>query len=134
MSGGIGSRAGSESQPRPRRRRTFVTPNARRRGDRAGDPLEGLVNLFDLGIVLAVAFLLAALASLKLSSVLTSPNVTVVKKDAHQDTVIVKHGEHVRTVELSHARAVGKGEPIGRAYRLSDGRVVIIGKPRSDSR
>ena len=30
-----------------------VTPHARTREDRAGDPLDGLVNLFDLGIVLA---------------------------------------------------------------------------------
>jgi hypothetical protein len=29
--------------------------------DAAGDPLEGLVNLFDIGIVLAVAFLIAGL-------------------------------------------------------------------------
>ena len=112
------------------RRRTFVTPNARRRGDRAGDPLEGLVNLFDLGIVLAVAFLLAALSSLKLSALLTDHDVTVVKKSAGADTVIVKHGEHLRTIKLSHARVVGRGEPIGRAYRLSDGRVVIVTKPR----
>ena len=41
-----------------------VTPRARRHEDRAGDPLDGLVNLFDLGIVLAVGFLLAALSSL----------------------------------------------------------------------
>ena len=27
--------------------------------DAAGDPLDGLVNLFDIGIVLAVAFLIA---------------------------------------------------------------------------
>jgi hypothetical protein len=43
-----------------------VTPHARNREDRAGDPLDGLVNLFDLGIVLSVAFLLAALSSLHL--------------------------------------------------------------------
>ena len=42
-----------------------VNPRARRHEDRAGDPLDGLVNLFDLGIVLAVAFLLAALSSLQ---------------------------------------------------------------------
>jgi hypothetical protein len=29
--------------------------------DAAGDPLDGLVNLFDIGIVLAVAFLIAGL-------------------------------------------------------------------------
>ena len=38
-----------------------------RRSDRAGDPLDGLVNLFDLGIVLAVAFLIAALQSVNLT-------------------------------------------------------------------
>ena len=51
-----------------------VTPNSRAgsREDKAGDPLDGLVNLFDLGIVLSVAFLLAALSSLHLGSAITS--------------------------------------------------------------
>jgi hypothetical protein len=110
---------------------SFVTPHARRRGDRAGDPLEGLVNLFDLGIVLAVAFLLAALASLKLSSVLTSEDVTVTKRTPGQETVIVKKGDHVRTIHLSKQKVVGTGERIGQAYRLADGRVVIVGAPKS---
>ena len=56
-----------------------VRPRARVRDDRAGDPLDGLVNLFDLGVVLAVAFLLAALASLDLTGVLTRGDVTVVR-------------------------------------------------------
>jgi hypothetical protein len=47
-----------------------TSPRARAREDRAGDPLDGLVNLFDLGIVLAVAFMLAALSSLKLTGAL----------------------------------------------------------------
>lgn len=111
------------------RRRTFVVPNARRRGDRAGDPLEGLVNLFDLGIVLAVAFLLAALASLKLSALLTEEDVTVVRHQHGKNTVIVKHGDQVRSVQLSQRKVVGSGERIGSAYRLADGRVVIVGKP-----
>ena len=49
-----------------------VTPQARSRQDRSGDPLDGLVNLFDLGIVLSVAFLLAALSSLHLGGAITS--------------------------------------------------------------
>jgi hypothetical protein len=108
------------------RRRTFVVPHARRRGDRAGDPLEGLVNLFDLGIVLAVAFLLAALASLKLSSLLTGEGVTVVRQSGGRQTVIVKQGDEVKTVHLSNRKALGEGERIGNAYRLADGRVVIV--------
>jgi hypothetical protein len=116
--------------PPPRPRRTFVTPHAGRREDRAGDPLEGLVNLFDLGIVLAVAFLLAALASLNLSGLLTSEDVTVTKKNHGQETVIVKKGDHVQAVKLSHSKVVGAGEKIGQAYRLSDGRVVIVAPPK----
>ena len=45
-----------------------VNHRARTRADKEGDPLDGLVNLFDLGIVLSVAFLLAALSSLDLTS------------------------------------------------------------------
>ena len=48
-----------------------VTPHSPSREDRAGDPLDGLVNLFDLGIVLSVAFLLAALSSLHLGGTMT---------------------------------------------------------------
>ncbi|MGV1050344.1 MAG: DUF2149 domain-containing protein [Solirubrobacterales bacterium] len=108
---------------------TIVRPSARRRGDRAGDPLDGLVNLFDLGIVLAVAFLLAALSSLQLSDLLTSKDVTVIRRTAGQSTVIVKKGEHVKTIKLTRRRVVGQGERIGSAYRLSDGRVVIVKRP-----
>ena len=115
---------------RPGGRRTFVNPRARRRGDRAGDPLDGLVNLFDLGIVLAVAFLLAALSSLQLSDLLTSKDVTVIRKSGNSSTVIVKHGERVRTIDLTHKRVAGQGERIGSAYRLADGRVVIVGGKR----
>ena len=59
-------------------RPTRVTARARVHRDRGGDPLDGLVNLFDLGIVLAVAFLLAALSSLDLTDLLTREDVTVV--------------------------------------------------------
>jgi len=45
----------------------FVSPSARQRPDRGGDPLDGLVNLFDLGIVLSVGFL--ALVSLALTGI-----------------------------------------------------------------
>ena len=59
-----------------------IHSKARARHDRSGDPLDGLVNLFDLGIVLAVAFLLAALQSVNLTDLLTKQNVTVLRTDA----------------------------------------------------
>ena len=106
-----------------------VRRRARTHADRGGDPLDGLVNLFDLGIVLAVAFLLAALSSLKLSDLLTEEDVTVVRSSKGSETVIVKKGDRVRSVELNGRRVVGEGRRIGSVYRLEDGRTVFVERP-----
>jgi hypothetical protein len=98
--------------------------------DRGGDPLDGLVNLFDLGIVLAVAFMLAALSSLKLGDLLTKDDVTVVRSSNGQSTVVVKKGQNVRTITLKPGQKVlGEGREVGSVYRLSDGRTVFVEKP-----
>lgn len=108
-------------------RPTRVTPRARVHRDRGGDPLDGLVNLFDLGVVLAVAFLLAALSSLKLTDLLTRSDLTVVRSDARAQTVIVKRGDKVRTLRVdSSKRVVGRGDRVGSVFRLSDGRLVYV--------
>ncbi len=98
----------------------------RGRTDRAGDPLDGLVNLFDLGIVLAVAFLIAALQSVNLTDLLTKTNVTVLRTDASGQTVIVKEGDEVKTVRLSDKTVTGTGTRLGEVYRLADGRLVYV--------
>lgn len=106
-----------------------VNARARTRQDRAGDPLDGLVNLFDLGIVLAVAFLLAALSSIDLAPTVLQQN------DAEQagavpvpaDSVIAKPGEEANTIQLQPGEeVVGQGAPVGTVYRLDDGRTVIV--------
>jgi hypothetical protein len=106
-----------------------VHNRARRHADRGGDPLDGLVNLFDLGIVLAVAFLLAALSSLKLSDLLTDRDVTVVRSGQGENTVIVKQGQRVETVRLQGRRVAGEGRRIGSVYRLEDGRTIFVERP-----
>jgi hypothetical protein len=109
---------------------TEVTPHAHTREDRSGDPLDGLVNLFDLGIVLAVAFLLAALSSLKIQDLLTSHDVTLVRQTPAGQQVIMKKGETVRTIQVNgNQRVVGQGNRIGSVYRLSDGRTVFVPNP-----
>ena len=52
--------------------------------DRNGDPLDGVVNLFDVAIVLAVGFLVAALAGLGISGILTSDDMTIVTDPGHR--------------------------------------------------
>jgi hypothetical protein len=106
--------------------RPTVSARARSREDRAGDPLDGLVNLFDLGIVLSVAFLLAALSSLKLSPELLGRDRTAARSPA----VVAPNGATVRSVQLRPGeRVVGRGRAVGTLYRLDDGRVVVVRKP-----
>lgn len=90
--------------------------------ENAGDPLDGLVNLFDIGIVLAVAFLIAGLA---LTVDAESGEIEPRRPAAATD------GGRVRTLPEPSPRrhARGRGEPVGTVYRLADGRLVIV-EPR----
>lgn len=99
-----------------------VTPRARVHQDKAGDPLDGLVNMFDIGIVLAVAFLLAALSSLGLSDAVKEGGLT---KPALGE-VTIKPGESVEDVPDEGVKTIGRGTPVGTVYRLADGRLVYV--------
>jgi hypothetical protein len=102
-----------------------VTPRARLREDRAGDPLDGLVNLFDLGIVLSVAFLLAALSSLNLTKVLTHGGLQPVAPG----TITISPGQTLHTLPTPGARTVGPGTKVGTVYRLPSGQLVYVTGP-----
>jgi len=107
--------------------RLTIQRRARTHADRAGDPLEGLVNLFDLAIVLAVAFLLAALSSFKLTSLLGSSDVTVVTNPGTpQQSIIIKHRGSIQELHVTPQEAEGQGVPVGTVYRLVDGRIVYV--------
>jgi hypothetical protein len=107
-----------------------VSARARSRDDRAGDPLDGLVNLFDLGIVLSVAFLLAALSSLDLTSAITG-KAEQNPKTQSADTVVTDKDDKVKQVQVKPGeKVVGRGEAIGTVYELSDGRTVIVREPK----
>ncbi len=99
-----------------------VTPRARVHQDRAGDPLDGLVNMFDIGIVLAVGFLIAALSSLGLSGAVSEGGLT---KPA-LDEVTLKPGETAKDVPKEGVKTEGRGTPVGTVYRLADGRLIYV--------
>ncbi|MBV9942418.1 MAG: DUF2149 domain-containing protein [Solirubrobacterales bacterium] len=99
-----------------------VTPHARSREDRAGDPLDGLVNLFDLGIVLSVAFLLAALSSLHLSGTITSHGLRANAPRA----ITIQSGQTVAPLPKPGARTIGQGTAVGTVYRLTNGELVYV--------
>jgi hypothetical protein len=94
------------------------------RDDDAGDPLDGLVNLFDVGMILAVAFLIAGLG---------------LTLNAKRDMLEVRAAGGAstssgtkRTIPNPAAgpRASGRGTPVGQVYRLPDGRLVYVKRPR----
>jgi hypothetical protein len=78
----------------------------------AGDPLDGLVNLFDVGIVLAVGFLVAGL-SLSL--------------DHHKQKSPPPGTTTTPLSAPSKRQATGPGQAVGQVFRLPDGRLVLVG-------
>ncbi len=88
--------------------------------DAAGDPLEGLVNLFDIGIVLAVAFLIAGLG-------LTLDQHT---HRLQARTPTTPHTQTVPTPSSGAPAASGHGQAVGTVYRLSNGQLVYVQKQR----
>jgi hypothetical protein len=96
--------------------------------DRNGDPLDGIVNLFDVAIVLAVGFLVAALSAAGVSGLLTSENMTIVTNPGTSDMqVIVKEGTKITKYDMqSGAQVQGVGTLLGSFYKLADGTVVYV--------
>lgn len=109
-----------------------VASRARSHEDRAGDPLDGLVNLFDLGIVLAVAFLLAALSSVNLTpDVLKNKPAAKTQQTVPKDSVVTRPDQKAQTITVEPgSTVVGEGKKLGEVYQLSDGRTVIV-RPKS---
>ncbi len=86
--------------------------------DAAGDPLEGLVNLFDIGIILAVAFLIAGFG-LALNQHPQKP----------QSRTSTTQGTQTLPAPSSSAPAAsGHGQPVGTVYRLANGQLVYVQK------
>ena len=92
--------------------------------DDPGDPLDGLVNLFDVGMILAIAFLIAGLG--------LTLNLKSAKFEArHGTATAAAHGrgtgrEHAIPNPASAPHATGRGTPVGQVYRLPDGRLVYV--------
>ncbi len=84
-------------------------------GEASGDPLDGLVNLFDIGIVLAVAFLIAGLG-LTLDA---KEHRLQRRSTQRQQTLPAPTGEPSKH---------GSGEAVGTVYRLADGQLVYVKK------
>lgn len=96
--------------------------------DRNGDPLDGIVNLWDVAIVLAVGFLVSALAAAGVTGLLTNKNMTIVTNPGTPEMqVIVKEGDKITKLDMQSGQEVaGAGTLMGSFYKLADGTVVYV--------
>jgi hypothetical protein len=85
--------------------------------ENAGDPLDGLVNLFDIGMILAVAFLIAGL-----ELTLDAETGAVERRAPAAQSGVLPSPAGAPSVS-------GRGEPVGQVYRLPDGRLIYVKRP-----
>ncbi len=99
----------------------------RRLGDRSDDPLEGVANFFDLGIVFALAFMVTLISYLGLPELLERKDMTLIKNPGTADMEIIhKKGVKLDRYKISHQQLGGEGEKLGTAYRLKSGEVIYV--------
>jgi hypothetical protein len=81
------------------------------------DPAAGLLNLFDVWLVFAVAVLLAAWSS----------SQAAMKASGEADLEIVnQNGKELETLKMTNNKLTGQGQRLGTAYRLKSGKVVYV--------
>lgn len=92
------------------------------------DPLTGLANLFDLGLVFIVGLLVMVFSAYHLQDLLSETSeLTITKKTAEgRLEIITKKGKRIKAVRVTESEAKGRGERLGTAYRLEDGTTCYV--------
>ncbi len=92
------------------------------------DPLSGVANLFDLGLVFIVGLLLTLFTAYHLSDLFSEKSeVTILKKSENgQMEIITKKGRKIKAIRVTREKAKGFGERLGTAYKLQDGTIVYV--------
>lgn len=104
-------------------------------GDQAfsdDDPMTGVANLFDIGLVFIVGLLLTLFSAYHLQDLFDrTSEMTIVKQHPSGEMeIITKKGSQVRAMKVSKSKATGRGERLGIAYRLEDGSLVYVPEGR----
>ncbi len=92
------------------------------------DPLSGVANLFDLGLVFIVGLLLALFGAFRLQELLQQDSkLTITKESASGEMeIIIKDGKKIEAMKVSKEQAKGRGQRLGTAYRLENGSMVYV--------
>lgn len=95
--------------------------------DTEDDPLAALANLFDVAMVFAVALMVSLISYLQVPALLKDKDYTIITDPGTPEMeIIVKEGQEIKQYEASQSKGAGKGQLLGQAYQLPDGRVIYV--------
>ncbi len=92
------------------------------------DPISGIANLFDIGLVFIVGLIITLFTAYHLGDLFSKTSeITLMKKTKNGELeIITKKGKKIKALKVSREKAFGLGERLGTAYRLSDGSMVYV--------
>ena len=97
--------------------------------DQDDDPLAGVANLFDVGLVFIVGLILALVSAYQMMDIFSEDSeITIMKKDKQGSwEIITKKGKEIKIEKISDQKVGGKeGMRLGTAYKLKNGKVIYV--------
>ncbi|MEO0552369.1 MAG: DUF2149 domain-containing protein [Bacteroidota bacterium] len=92
------------------------------------DPMNSMVNLFDVSIVFIVALFFALFMAYSTLDLFNPDSELVITKTLPNGEIqiITKKGKEVKIEKVTETTESGRGVKLGTAYKLEDGRVIYI--------
>ena len=92
------------------------------------DPLSGVANLFDIGLVFIVGLIITLFTAYHLQDLFSEKSeLTIMKKSENgQMEILTKKGKKIKAIKVTKEKALGRGVRLGTAYRLEDGSMVYV--------
>ncbi len=93
------------------------------------DPLSGVANLFDVGLVFIVGLFLALMTVYHIMDFFSETSeITIVKRNEEgQMEIITKKGKEIKVEKVTDKKIGGEeGVKLGTAYQLKDGRMIYV--------
>ena len=109
-----------------KRRRRAMGPGADR--GLASDPMDGVANLFDIGLVFIVGLIVTLFSTYRLHDLFNEESeMTIVTKSKDGEMeIITKSKRKIEALKVSKSMGKGEGHRMGVAYRMEDGTMVYV--------
>ncbi len=92
------------------------------------DPMTGVANLFDIGLVFIVGLLMTLFSAYRLQDLFDQNSAMTIMKQQADGTmeIIIKEGSRIKATRITREAASGRGNRLGVAYGLEDGGMVYV--------